>query len=510
MSVPAVETLYQYAEVLSARHSDYAQHQDKFKTILLGVKGCEKAKRLSSQFIARFFPKFPELANESLDAILDLCDDDDINIRKQAIKDLPLLCREEMKEFLPKIADVLSQLLQSDDQGELHIIQNSLVTLFRKDAKGTIIGLFSQIKNGGDIVRERAIKFLYLKLQLERTELLDKESEALLIQEIMSTLPECNSREFHFFMTILGMTKLPSSVSGQAQMAEAAMTMAQLDKPFDATNKESLDRLLHCGETAAKYFSGRVGSNKFFMYFCLNVLPEFHMILQSDAQTRILKLLATFACHIGTLTQAKKATSNIYDTLILFMPLPPEDLEAVNSSETEFEFTKVECLLFTFHAVARHAPDFLSENSVLLKDFRLRLQYFARGNQGTNKKLKEFLEGGNKSQEEENQIKVLAHRSTTNIGILIKDLFHSPPSYKAKILLSWRQSISSQKMKRKAITFDKSESSPKSKSSNNTLGKTRNLYSPPTGKYSAGIKNSYQEKNGKSSTRGKFRRPRFS
>nr|ACO13045.1 Apoptosis inhibitor 5 [Lepeophtheirus salmonis] len=505
-AAPAVETLYQHAEILSATNSNFNEHQDKFKTILLGVKGSEKAKRLASQFIARFFPKFPELANESLDAILDLCDDDDINIRKQAIKDLPLLCREEMKEFLPKIADVLSQLLQTDDPGELHIIQNSLVSLFRKDPKGTIIGLFSQIKNGGDIVRERAIKFLYLKLQAEGSDLLDKQSEVLLIQEIKSTLTDCSAKEFQLFMTILGMTKLPSSVNGQTEMAEAAMTMAELDKPFDSSNKESIDRLIHCGETAAKYFSGRVGSTKFFQYFCLNVLPEFHMIVQNDAQTRILKLLAIFACYVGTMSQAKKATSNIYDTLILFMPLPPDDIDAANNSETEFEFTKVECLLYTFHVVARHAPDFLTENSVLLKDFRLRLQYFARGNQGCMKKLKEFMDKKSESelQSEENQIKLLAHRSTTNIGILIKDLFHSPPSYKAKIVLSWKQSQSAQKIKRKAITFDKTESSP-TKSAN--TNRSRNLYAPPTGKYSSSI-NNYNSRNGKNGG-GKSKNNRF-
>ena len=111
------------------------QYEDQFKTILNGVKGDNNTKKLSSQFISRFFSKYPTLANDSLDAILDLCEDEDVDIRKQAIKDLPTLCRE-MKEFLPKIADVLSQLLQTEDKGEVVVIQNSLMSLFRRDAKG--------------------------------------------------------------------------------------------------------------------------------------------------------------------------------------------------------------------------------------------------------------------------------------------------------------------------------------------------------------------------------------
>ena len=92
------------------------QYEEQFKTILSGVRGDNNTKKLASQFTSRFFSKFPTLANDSLDAILDLCEDDNVDIRKQAIKDLPSLCRE-MKEFLPKIADVLSQLLQTEDKG---------------------------------------------------------------------------------------------------------------------------------------------------------------------------------------------------------------------------------------------------------------------------------------------------------------------------------------------------------------------------------------------------------
>ena len=129
-----------------------------------------------------------------------------------------MLCRES-KDFLPKIADVLSQLLQTQDSSELAVIQNSLMSLFRKEAKGTeiftksssfplknslnqqftdlfvniagtLIGLFSQIKTGGDVVRERAIKFLIVKIKTEGSELLDKEAESHLLEEIKLCMGE--------------------------------------------------------------------------------------------------------------------------------------------------------------------------------------------------------------------------------------------------------------------------------------------------------------------------------
>lgn len=48
--------------------------------ILAAVKGSLKEKRLASQFIARFFKSFPVLADQALEAQLDLCEDDDVSV----------------------------------------------------------------------------------------------------------------------------------------------------------------------------------------------------------------------------------------------------------------------------------------------------------------------------------------------------------------------------------------------------------------------------------------------
>lgn len=55
------------------------------------------------------------------------------------------------------------------------------------------------------------------------------------------------------------------------------------------------------------------------------------------------------------------------------------------------------------------------------------------------KKLQESIKG--KTPEElksdENQIKITALKTTSNISTLIRDLFHSPPSFKSLVNLSW-------------------------------------------------------------------------
>jgi len=61
----------------------------------------------------------------------------DCQIRKQAMKDLPQLCKG-CPEHVPRIANILTQLLQSEDLGEISLIQSGLLSLFRIDAKGIV------------------------------------------------------------------------------------------------------------------------------------------------------------------------------------------------------------------------------------------------------------------------------------------------------------------------------------------------------------------------------------
>ncbi|PIK37761.1 putative apoptosis inhibitor 5 [Apostichopus japonicus] len=132
----------------------------------------------------------------------------------------------------------------------------------------------------------------------------------------------------------------------------------------------------------------------------------------------------------------------------VYMPLPPpgteDDTEQTqeNEEDPQLQFSVVECLMHAFHCLVRKQPDFLAaeENADRLKDFRIRLQYFARGVQSSMKQLRLALKGkaGAQLKTEENKIKVVALRITSNINTLIKDLMHNPPSYKSNIVLSWK------------------------------------------------------------------------
>lgn len=120
----------------------YLQHEAEYKAILDAVKGSDKEKQLAAQFIGRFFKHFPALADAAIDAALDLCEDENVQIRRQAIKNLPNLCKET-KEHVPRIADILAQLLIVDDTAELQQVHLALEAVIKIDPKGLFTGLVS-------------------------------------------------------------------------------------------------------------------------------------------------------------------------------------------------------------------------------------------------------------------------------------------------------------------------------------------------------------------------------
>jgi len=56
------------------------QHVDAFKLIMTGASGGSNEKRLTSQFIARFYKYFPSLFDKCLDVMMDLCEDVDVAV----------------------------------------------------------------------------------------------------------------------------------------------------------------------------------------------------------------------------------------------------------------------------------------------------------------------------------------------------------------------------------------------------------------------------------------------
>jgi len=538
---PNLERIYELGSALAGikDKSAYSEHKGEYLELMEGVKGEDQCKRLTSQFIARFYAFFPDESDQSINAMLDLCEDINVDIRKQAIKDLPMLCRDNNQSNLAKIADVLTQLLNTDDSSEKTIIENSLMNLFRRDPQGAIMGIFSQVHIGEDVVRERALRLVHTKLKTGESDLLNKPAQAQLVAEVKKVFASdtgVTAEDFQRLMAMLQFTNLPKTVSGQLEIVNMIMGMAELDKTadFDYTSIELTDRLLQCAQQCLPFFSAAVKSTPFCEYICVKVLPHYHELQELpdlDTRAQLIKMLAELTTDIGELDDAPNCAKNVYERLIDYMPLPPVEEEGVTEPPA-LEFTKVECLMYSFHCIGKQCNTFLTEDEERLKEFKMRLQYLARGVTGYLKKLKEFLSSpaGRKADSEDVKIKQIALRSTENIQMMIKDLFHSPPHYRAKVSLSWKPADRKGKLAEKRAVISAPDTGSDIKNTNNGVKKAKlgsrplymdsmktkragmasgdaakpkvsnyepskrvarpaGLYQPPTGQYSGKIKN---------------------
>ncbi|KAM8860925.1 apoptosis inhibitor 5 [Synchiropus picturatus] len=509
-----IEDLYRNYGILADAKDNPGQHKDAYQVILDGVKGGPKEKRLAAQFIPKFFSSFPELADAAINAQLDLCEDDDVSIRRQAIKELP---RFAAVENIVRVADILTQLLQTDDTTEFNQVTASLISIFKMDAKGTLGGLFSQILQGEDVVRERAIKFLSTKLKTLPEDVMTKEVEEYIFAETKKVLEDVTGEEFVLLMRVVSGLKVLQTVNGRQQLVELVVEQAFLEQGLNPSDPDTVDRLLQCTRQAVPLFSKNVHSTRFVTYFCEHVLPNLSTLTspvdELDIQLEVLKLLAEMSPFCGDMDKLEANLKILFVKLLEFMPLPPEEAENGDNStneEPKLQFSYVECLLFSFHQLGKKLPDFLIDkvDAEQLKDFKIRLQYFARGLQVYIRQLRVALQGktGDALKTEENRIKVVALKITNNINVLIKDLFHNPPSFKSAITLSWKpvqktDAIAPKRASSEEMGFG---ASMKKNISPQPRRDSRQIYNPPSGKYSATIGNfAYEQGSGFRGSRGR-------
>ncbi|XP_028158013.1 apoptosis inhibitor 5 [Ostrinia furnacalis] len=530
MSADNIEKLYQNYGILADAKDDISKHEKEYLEILSAVKGSDKEKRLASQFIAKFFHSFPNLAEQAIEAQFDLCEDDDVAIRKQAIKDLPVLCKDN-KENTQRIADILAQLLQSEDTTEINVVTNSLLAIVKSDPKGALTGIFSQIHQSADtevtneIVRERCIKFLATKVKQLGREVINKEAEDLIIAECRKILEDVVAEEFEHIIELLTWSRLGKTPAGKKELVQLIAALAFAPEDWHPEDPEYVDRILQCTQHALPLFSPQVDSNQFINFFSEHVLSRWDDITTpegTDPKLELLKMYAEITEHCGEVEKLQDKINTIYDILMKYLPEAPLENEENKAEKSEEEskkeettavpslqFSHVECALYALHSLCRKAPDALSADAARLKALRLRLQYTARLTQGYIKKLKEVTQNkkGEDANSEENKLKVVALKTTSNINTLIRDIFRTPPSFKSKVQLSFQskkaekeeKQLSNSEVKEKQphagqkrhqpITFDNGEEKGSPEKRARSGDRNLKMYTPPSGKYSSRLNN---------------------
>ncbi|XP_078428303.1 apoptosis inhibitor 5-like protein API5 [Wolffia australiana] len=473
-----VDNLYQYNERLNEA-SDKSQHVSDFEGILMAVQhGSTKAKQLAAQLIPKFFQFFPGLASKAASAHFDLLEEEELGIRVQAIRGLPLLCKDN-PDYVSKIVDVLGQLLVAEENVERDAVHKALMSLLRQDAKASLSGLLKHVESSDENIRDKVICFLKDKVFPLKAELLkpQEQMERHVTDLVKKSLRDVTGAEFKLFMdflsslSIFGESAPPERIQELIEIIEG---QADLDVQFNVSDVDHIDRLISCMFMAVPYFMRGASSSKFIGYYSKYLIPVFDKLPEERKQD-LLKTLAGCSPY-ATAQDSRQILPSVVQLLKNFMTRK-------KAGET-LNFSYVECLLYTFHHLAHKTPnstnslcgykivtgqpsDRLGEDfSEHYKDFTERLKYTEELVKGTIKKLTQGMTEHNKAMsaaktdEEKTKIKTEKQNTTTglricnNILAMTQPLHSKAPSFigDAKITLSWKETAKPTPSKAAAVS----------------------------------------------------------
>lgn len=444
---------------------------------------------MAAQLIARFFKYFPAYEETAFDSIVDLCESVDVSVRKHATMAMIAIC-EDCKHLVPKAADILIQLYQTNEASEVNLINQSLTTLLNLDVKKFLQSFFTNFDDGSEIVRERAMKFLSTKLQTVPESALTKDVEEQLLTYSKKAMEDVTKDEFIAFVSILTKLKIAKTATGQAMIVLVIKSQAELDKEFDINDTATLDKFLLCTKYTIPLLSQYNRASQYINFICLKMLPHLSTLAARGNDLNVLQALAEMspfihADDIPGLINLEECQLAVFNKLLEYLPLPANESEPIKSDqdeemkpasqvdakteeqneevkksevenqekksqtnnnstqEADFQFTHIEYLMYTFHQFGRFRPEFFDES----RQFKVRQQliYLNFGCKKYGDILGVQLKGVKRDadlKKEENRLRIVAHKTTKNIMTIIRDLFFRPPQFKSYVLLSCKSSTS--------------------------------------------------------------------
>ncbi|KAA3678031.1 uncharacterized protein DEA37_0006503 [Paragonimus westermani] len=482
MTVPSISELYAHYDTVNNETATLEEKEAAYRSILMGIKGGGKEKRLACQFIARFSKQFDSFKEESFNCILDLCDDEDSVIRKQAIHDL-LQFAKRIPSFIPRAADVFVQMLQVDDTSELHLISMGLSTLLHMEPKFTLAGIFNQLLTvNPDNPREHVMKFLVDRLKTLPEDKLTTEVEELIVEQTNKVLRDVSEEEFPLLISILSSLRCMSTVPGRQKLVGMITEQAlQACPEFNPTDPACIAQIRESGKQAALCVSKNVHARELYIYLLQKVVPKLMELPDSlkDDRLALLRVTAELSNSPGLdlsvvlSTDVEPHLEAAYDALVHFLPEIPQsesrpeaavDMDkpaSDNDSESlkhdafsGVKFAELECLLCICCQLGRIKPPFfggysceeeretthVQSGAVRLRLIRPRLQYLSQVAHEYGQSVAVRL--NQNGEMDEAKTKLSARNLATNIQNLVRNFFHNPPLFKTTVTLSWIHSAS--------------------------------------------------------------------
>jgi hypothetical protein len=434
----STEDLYKCYEILYNASGSVAKYQNEYESILDGIRGSTSLKRLVPSILVKFIHSFPSLHAKTLHCLCDLLEDADASVRLSAIKCLPEYATSCPAE-VSKVADVLAQMLVTEDSVELIAVKRSLTSIVKANVRESMSGIFGQIASTDDSnVRSKTVQFVVYVIDtlsgevFGRLQEINEKHVMMLVKEALCKLPQ---EENQILVDVVSHLHLCSTKKGIQLVVDLLAEVANLKGTFEGDQVDAVQRVIECTKEAV-IWSQRGGiPTSFYSYIVQKVLPNIANV-EEAAQHELLRLLTSLVTFDLPQAVLKDSTPPLQASIQEFIPVPTGSGDVV--VQENWHFSIVECLLFTLHTVVRKVPNSIS-NEEQLKDLRSKLTFFSRGCQIYHSQLQKDLSGKTDKEllQQECKVKLQTKSAIDNLTALTRDFFHSPPSCKTVVKLSF-------------------------------------------------------------------------
>eukprot|EP00842_Homolaphlyctis_polyrhiza_P002810 jgi/Hompol1/352/HPOL_002477-RA len=273
-------------------------------------------KIIAASTIPKYLVHFPDHADRAYNAQLDLCEDDVLAVRREAIRNLVVFCNSS-PSFVRDVADVLCQLLQAGTQEELVAVHTSFKAIILNFSESAFEAIFHQLMVGSAEVCRVTLNFLIahydvLKLtpQIE-TELFQATIKVIERESVGSVVLDLAIKLLKVFKA-LDKKEMHSPVLSALEKHVADML------PFDLADRQLVAKLLMNANAALPVYKAGASSAGFLQTIFENfILNKDFDKLQHGPKLNLLKMIADLTPFMGMPEYAPAALQIAENALII-------------------------------------------------------------------------------------------------------------------------------------------------------------------------------------------------
>lgn len=253
---------------------------------------------------------------------------------------------------ISKLVGVLAQLLLSQDEKEVEVVNVALCAALEKDVQATCTTLL-EMMSAEPNVRIKAVGFISQELCPRANKLLNHSVDAqnAVATQIKKLMAIATAAEFKMCMKILFSLKIfQNGVEGANELLAMVTGGIDLETDFNASASDKVDLIFIMMTSAMMMFTHGAQPNKLISYICKKVMPKYEALSPAQ-QLNLLKVIAEISPYMRGHC-CREYITTVYPLMMTLLP-------AEATEETKINYTAVEAVLYSFHQTASRVPGFL-------------------------------------------------------------------------------------------------------------------------------------------------------